>query len=154
MEENDKIVVKKIPVFLKVLCISSFIGSAIYLITYIIGYIFLKSLINETISINKDFGDISDVNSIMSNSEPLIKNGMLYYILSMIAVLICLAGVIMMLKLKKTGFYIYVVGEIAPVVLPFILLSGFGALSGFSIILAILPVLFIIMYALNLKHMS
>jgi len=61
----------------------------------------------------------------------------------------------MMWKLKKTGFYIYVIGEIAPVILPFVLFGGFGVLGTMALVMGLIfPIAFIIMYALNLKHMS
>jgi hypothetical protein len=154
MEENTVIEKKKLPAFLKILCILSFVGIGVYLVTYIFGYIYVKTLIEDSRSLNEAFGEGSDVSNILKDSEPLMKNGILYYILSMIGCIICLVGVILMWKLKKAGFYIYIVGEIAPLILPFILLGGFGALSVFALVLGIIPVAFIAMYAINLKHLE
>jgi hypothetical protein len=59
-----------------------------------------------------------------------------------------------MWKLKKTGFFIYVVGELAPVIVSAILLGG-SAFGGMSLVMgAIFPVLFVVLYGLNLKHLS
>jgi len=76
-------------------------------------------------------------------------------IVSILAALVCLWGVLWMWKLKKTGYYIYIVGELAPVIVSFILV-GFGSFLGgfFAFIGLIFPVLFIILYGLNVKHMS
>jgi len=84
-------------------------------------------------------------------------------IVGIIAAIGCLYGVLQMWKLKKMGFYIYAVCEIAPVVVALITIGSaafaFGAIGGgFMAVVAMLsmffPVLFIILYALNLKHMS
>jgi hypothetical protein len=154
MEENTVLEKKKLPAFLKILCILSFVGIGVYLVTYIFGYIYVKTLIEDSRLLNEAFGEGSDVSITLKDSEPLMKNGILYNILSMVGCIICLVGVIMMWKLKKVGFYIYIVGEIAPMALPFILLGGFGALSGFSLVLGIIPIIFIALYALNLKHLE
>jgi hypothetical protein len=82
-------------------------------------------------------------------------------ILNLVAALICLWGVIQMWKLKKMGFYIYLVGEIAPLIIS-IATIGFAGLFNFAGGLMALTVafgfifslLFIILYAVNLKHLS
>ncbi len=153
MEENTTLGKKKLPGFLKVLCIFSFVGIGIYIVTYVLGYMTLSALSSVSESISSGFNDPS-VDSAVSSMDPLVKNGALYYILSLVACVLCLVGVIMMWKLKKTGFFIYLVGEVAPIILPFILLGGFGALGFFSMILSFIPIAFIIMYGLNYKHLS
>lgn len=153
MEENTTLGKKKLPGFLKVLCIFSFIGIGVYIVTYVLGYVTLIASSSVSESITSEFNDPS-VDSAIASMDPLVKNGTLYYILSLVACVLCLVGVIMMWKLKKSGFFIYLVGEIAPIILPFILLGGFGALGFFSIILSFVPIAFIIMYALNYRHLS
>jgi hypothetical protein len=66
-----------------------------------------------------------------------------------------------MWKLKKMGFYIYLVGEIAPFIVAFATIGFAGMFSlagGFLAIITalmfIFPLLFIILYALNLKHLN
>jgi hypothetical protein len=102
-------------------------------------------------SLNGLFGG-SDMGSAI---DALIKYGQIDYIINAVCVIICLIGVLMMWKLKKTGFYIYVVGEIAPAIFSFALLGGFGALGTMAMIAGLIfPIAFIIMYALNLKHLK
>jgi hypothetical protein len=68
----------------------------------------------------------------------------------------------MMWQMKKTGFYLYLVGELAPLALSFLMLGSIGAASGLAggamaaagAIAAIFPIAFVVMYALNLKHMK
>lgn len=74
---------------------------------------------------------------------------------------LCLIGSIMMWKMKKTGFYLYVVGEIGPIILQYVVFKEVyellsrdsNAMYGMVIGLAI-PLAFVVMYALNLKHMK
>jgi hypothetical protein len=78
-------------------------------------------------------------------------------IMSLISIALCVYGAIQMRKLKKQGFYAYVVGEWMPLI-------GSTALMGFSlqfsggvmsIILSLaIPVLFTILYGVQLKRMK
>jgi len=60
-----------------------------------------------------------------------------------------LFGAIMMWKLKKTGFYLYVAANIIAAILPMVWLGSAFAIMGF-----IWPVIFIVLYAINLKHLK
>jgi len=139
----------KRPAFLNILCILSFVG---------IGIAFISGIINLTqldrnIETLKSFGGLlgGDTDSAV---EALTNWGYTVYIITIVASLICLLGVIMMWKIKKTGFYIYVVGEIAPGIATIVLLGGFGTLGTLAIVGSLIfPIAFIIMYAINLKHM-
>ena len=123
-EEN---VQTSVPTFLKVLCILTFVGSGLGIL-----------------------GNLS----ILSTDIGLV---------SLLANVSCIIGAVMMLKLKKTGFYIYAVAELLPLIYTFVVLGGFGAMSvpflGEAVILVylvalIIPLGFIAMYAINLKHMN
>ena len=82
-------------------------------------------------------------------------------IVGVVASLICLWGVIQMWKLKKMGFYIYLIGEIAPLIVSLVTI-GFASIFSFTggiMALAVLfgfvfSLIFILLYALNLKHMN
>ncbi len=114
------------PTFLTVLCILSYIGCGL-------------AILGGLISITKISG-----------------------IVNLLAALICLYGVIQMWKLKKIGFYFYLVGEILPIIVT-IATIGFATMFSFAggifAIIAgglglVFAIAFIVMYALNLKHMS
>jgi len=140
---------KKIPGFLKVLCILSFVGIGFSVIFGIWDIISFQAQIDSLKMLAGFTGELG------SSIDSLIKWGIVDYIITIVSALVCLAGVLMMWKLKKTGFYIYLVGEIAPAIASFALLGGFGALGTFAMIIGLIfPIAFIIMYALNLKHMS
>jgi len=67
---------------------------------------------------------------------------------------LCLIGAIQMRNLKKTGYYYYIVGELAPIVL----MAGlFGAtfFGAFSLLLAaLISVIFVILYSTQLKYLK
>jgi predicted RND superfamily exporter protein len=74
---------------------------------------------------------------------------------SLIANLLTLIGAVLMLRLKKNGFRLYVLGCIIGVVAPVIVFGSgnflglsYAMLSGFS------SVLFILLYAFKLKYMD
>ncbi len=136
------------PTFLTVLCILTWVGSGIGLISGLIGIIGASAL--EGI----DMGD-SALNATMENAK------MIQYA-SFVCIILCIVVSVMMLQMKKTGFYLYLVGELAPLALSFLMLGSIGAASGLAggamaaagAIAAIFPIAFVVMYALNLKHMK
>jgi hypothetical protein len=141
------------PTFLTVLCILSFIGVGIQIIQGLIS-LFAKgagSMIMEAAESLEGYEEVPGTEYI----EESLSYASTLGIVSILAALVCLWGVIWMWNLKKTGYYIYIVGELAPVIVSFILV-GFGSFLGgfFAMIGLIFPVLFIILYGLNVKHMS
>jgi hypothetical protein len=77
-------------------------------------------------------------------------------VIGLIAIALCFWGALQMRKFKKQGFYAYVVGEWIPII-------GSAALMGFSVqftgiistIISLgIPVLFTILYGLQLKRMK
>jgi hypothetical protein len=136
------------PTFLTVLCILTWIGSGLGLISGIIGILGASAL--EGI----DTGN-GTLNASMENAK------MIQYA-SLVCIILCIIGSVMMWQMKKTGFYLYLVGELAPLALSFLMLGSIGAASGLGggvmaaagAIAAIFPIAFVIMYGLNLKHMK
>ena len=92
----------------------------------------------------------------------LVTIGTITGVIGLLAALICLYGVIQMWKLKKKGFYFYLVGEITPIIVSFatIGLAGLFSFAGgiiaiiTALMVTIFPVIFIILYGLNLKHLE
>jgi hypothetical protein len=72
---------------------------------------------------------------------------------SILAALLTLIGAIMMWKLRKVGFWIYVLGTAISVIAPLVIYSGnlIGAIS--SIGLGFFGVLFVVLYAINKKQL-
>ena len=142
------------PQFLKVLCILTYIGVGVGIIGSIIGWWTMhamSAMMDGTAEMpaGVDMSDMDKMEQLMAQMKYINVNT----IVGIIGCLICLIGALQMWKLKKMGFYIYVVGEIAPVIVSAVLM-GTAALSGWAILAAIFPVVFIVLYALNLKHLS
>jgi hypothetical protein len=136
---------RKRPVFLTVLCILTWIGSGL-------GLIVFPFLINKYLKLLDQTHYLP--------SEELIKYYK-WYLWSEIAGLfgctICIFAALMMWKLRRWGFYLYVTGQIIPMVVIFIAQvqgqSLTGETLGFAFMKMLFPIGFIVMYALNLKYM-
>ena len=149
------------PTFLTVLCILTFIGSGWSIYSGISNYYTADvayGLVNEQFERVQD--DLSDQDGVEAATKLLqsigdsmtpekIKNN---GIATAITSLITLIGAILMWGLRKTGFYVYVIGAIAAVIAPITIFGGFaGALASGGA--AFVGILFIVLYALNLKHL-
>lgn len=158
------------PLFLKVLCILTFIGSSYTIITSAVAYFNADKVASLVTSakqeINKDIQEnsktewdakengfatkVMDNMSVMSNPDN-IRNSSLGNI---IASVLCLFGAILMWRLNRTGFYLYVLGTIIGVIVPFYVF-GSNFLTALSVgFVGFIGVLFVIFYAMNLKSMK
>ena len=155
----------KRPTFLTVLCILTYVGVGIGLIMSVVAWWGLhaaQAMMDASVSMAEGMADASgqDLSSMpgmeeaMASANAAVKWANVTLITSLIGNLLCLFGALQMWKLKKTGFFIYVVGELAPVIVSAILIGG-SAFGGMSLVMgAVFPVLFVILYGLNLKHLS
>ncbi|MDQ2177681.1 hypothetical protein [Marinifilum sp. D714] len=84
--------------------------------------------------------------ALSKNLEMITGANCLFAILSLL-------GVFMMFKLKKNGFYLYTFANVFWLLVPLALID-FNAMMGMTMIGAIITALFVIMYAVNLKHMK
>jgi len=83
-------------------------------------------------------------------------------VIDVIGAFVCLAGVIYMWKLMRIGYYIYIAGEIIPPIISVILYGqpdiGSSPITSLNMIMLlvglIIPIVFVIMYRINLKYMS
>lgn len=158
------------PTFLTVLCILSFIGCGLGIFGGITGYFTNKALVGTGDALSSEIsnsmdealssGEMSDAEREMASALGNALGGSMDFgamanssLVQGLMAIVCLIGVFMMWKLKKTGFYIYTLAQIVTVAAPFVLVGGLA--GGLMATLgAIFPVIFIILYALNLKHMS
>jgi hypothetical protein len=145
--------VKKRPEFLTVICILSFIGIGFAIMSSVYSIITLEF----TISTLRSNPAVSMFGMDLVDYIPRLEtNGKIVYMITVLANFACMVGVIMMWKLKRIGFYLYSFFEIFPVILSTVLLGNLGGIFGqLGLVFAfIFPVAFIIMYAVNLKHMN
>lgn len=161
---------KKRPTFLTVICILSFIGCALAFLAGIYNIIqntpeHRAESIEKIRTLNPAMADQMEENMIAMQESAY---GQVAPYLSFVYLLISFLGVLMMWKLNKKGFYIYLVGELLPYVFMLIfsketmaMMSG-GAGGGFMqtvfmvtiTLMVLFDIAFIVMYGMNLKHMK
>ena len=107
---------KKRPLFLTILCIISFLGIAYVLASTIYDYFTPSSSQNMLEKLAPLMGTMLDA----FDTSTFLYFSKINKIISIIAAIICLPGVILMWRLKKAGFLFYLVGEISPVIAFFI----------------------------------
>lgn len=160
---------KKRPDFLKVICILSFIMCGLGLLSGIYNMIQ-----NTPEKMTENIEKLKEISPAMADQleEQLTAMQESTYVqiapyLNFIYILLSFLGVLMMWKLNKKGFYLYIAGEILPYI-PMIFMgketmammgtAGGGMAQTIGMITIVLmfvfDITFIIMYALNLKHMK
>ena len=82
------------------------------------------------------------------------QNAIPLTIIGMAGIILCFVGALWMRKLKKDGYWMYVAGEIAPV-LGSVFILGTAQYTGVSsILLGVgIPILFVVLYTLQRKHL-
>jgi hypothetical protein len=150
----------KIPSMLNVLTILTFIGSALGIIGGLYGYFAASSNYDKAIQTQDKMEQMPDWVKNMSgphlveSAQRQLENRLPIMLLSVVASVLCLYGAIQMRKLKKTGFSIYLIGELLPFV-PLGLFVGFGLLSTFTLVFTIaITAVFIGLYATQLKYLK
>jgi hypothetical protein len=150
----------KLPDMINVLSILTFIGCGLALCFQLYYSLNAKKFYDATIANQDKIAQAPSIVRSMQGPDPIgvatrtYENRVPILLLGVVAVLLCIYGAVMMRKLKKTGFYIYVIGEILPTLSTYIFI-GAAALSGFSLIFTVVFTgLFIILYATQLKYMS
>lgn len=142
------------PDFLKIICILSFVATGLMILIYSLGSITLamgESTIEEiwpqVVKSNPQFEDVDGLEFFHSVG--------LYCVYALIANIFSLIGVIMMWRLEKMGFYIYVVAELVTNFFSLNINTGDVSPSYFGLVFSILlDLVFIVMYFVNLKHMN
>lgn len=153
MEDN------KLPSMLNVLTILTFIGC-----------LFLLWDVFKLFNIEKELNDMQEaMNKLGEKEMPAMlksftddamemvklraanKNAMI--ILELVSVALCIYGAIQMRARKMTGYYLYLIGEILPIIASAIFIGAI-AFKGFFIIGYFFPLLFIILYTTQRKHLN
>ena len=155
----------KRPTFLTVLCILTFIGSGWGVLSQLFSLLFtnLVDVIAQTEQLNTMMDNMesgagtSFLSGILSSSQEVMQATMMHAksiaVIGLVLSLLSLCGAILMFSLRRIGFYIYTVAQL-------LLLFVVPYFAGFSMIVvmgmlfsALFTVVFIILYALNLKAM-
>lgn len=151
---------KSLPTALNVLTILTFVGSGIGFISAIYGFMTSKKTY-ETMKETIEGGKMDDAPGWAKNMmspemlgmyQKMHENRLPILILTLVATALCLYGAMEMRKLKKQGYTFWLIGEL----LPFgttILFIGMTAFSGFGLLIALIPLIFIILYTVNKKYL-
>jgi len=156
---------KKRPTFLTVICILSFImgiytvgTNAMQFFTFEKNYPTQMEKLEQTMSTLEEAGidsgfSYNQVENGMIILEKTSQNFPTIIGISLLLTLLSLLGAFMMFKLKKNGFYIYTFANLFALLVPLALID-FSATMFMTAISGIFTIAFIIMYAVNLKHMK
>jgi hypothetical protein len=163
LDESFQPAPAKRPVFLTVLCILSFVGCGLYFFSAVYGILTAETQ-RQTYRMMNTMGDEQAIPGFVTEMyQAMEKNHgwiLLGQYLSLVNVLLCLLGVILMWRLRKTGFYVYAFAQLIPFVTLFMMISSFSdvpMLGAITIVTSsinvVLAAAFVIMYGVNLKHM-
>lgn len=166
---ENEIIPPQRPVFLKVLCMLTFIWSGYSIINSTVTYFkadaISKLFVDEKAKLNEDltkkkskdkteninfFKNVMSQVSEISTPENLRRTA----IGNLLTSLFCLSGAVLMWYLKRAGFYIYTLGTIISIVLPFYMFGSNFVTNLSAGFLGFIGLLFVIFYAMNLKSMK
>ena len=156
-DENIK---SKLPTGLNVLTILTFIGCSVFgLLTLALPaiYKFFLAMMEKATSSGKDFStkELEEMEKAKAAIELAQQNMIPLMIIGLAGIILCFVGALWMRKYKKDGYWMYVAGEIAPVIGSFLLLGTAQFTGVFSVIIGVvLPVLFVVLYTLQRKHLT
>lgn len=88
----------------------------------------------------------------MEMAHKSAENKLPIMLLTLVGSALCLYGAMEMRKLKKQGFTLWVVGEFLPLIGGVIFL-GMGMFNGFAAIGILFPIVFLILYVVQKKHL-
>ena len=145
---------------LKVLTLLTFIGSGISLLftafTPVITN-FSKKMMDAATNSGKELSP-KDLEKIEEGRKAIAlteANQVPIMVVGILSAIACIIGAMWMRKLKKDGFYVYVAGEILPLIAGFILMGTAMFTGVMSVIMGVgIPVVFIILYANHLKYLT
>jgi hypothetical protein len=135
LEEKD---MQKLPQMLNVLTILTYIGcglGALMAILAFVGVGFLKSFGGKETSAVMDTASGGSV--------------MMAMIIGLVGIALCFYGAMKMRNLQKTGFFIYIAGQLIPIIFTFVTVG-----MSFGIVGVIIPLVFIALYATQFKFLK
>ena len=157
LNEFDK---PKLPSSLNVLTILTIIGSVLGLISSCYSF-FTSKQSYEKMKELMDSGKLDEAPKwakgmmtpeMLEMTKKVYENKVPILVLSLVALALCLYGALEMRKLKKQGYMYWLIGEILPFATT-VIFMGVAAFSGFGLLMALIPIVFIILYTVNRKYL-
>ncbi len=152
---------KTLPGMLHVLTILTFIGCGIAYISALYSFYTSSNYEAQVAKMEEMQDKMGDNNEMaakmLEGSMAMMQKAHEYrYILILSALLfttLCLVGALQMRKLKKSGYLLYIIGEIAPIILSAALM-GFSLMGGIGIgVAAVFALVFVILYTTQRKYL-
>lgn len=151
--------IKKLPSSLNTLTILTFIGCAVFgLLTLLapVIYKFMSGFMDKALNSGQELSQkqIADIEKGKAAMELAKQNMVPTMVIGIVGVGLCFLGALWMRKLKKDGYWLYVAGEMAPLIAGFVLM-GTAQYNGIgSILIGVgIPLLFVILYTTQRKYL-
>jgi hypothetical protein len=149
---------RELPGMLNVLTILTFIGCALSYITTLYGFFTAGTGMEDLEEAVDKAGDNEMMRKLAEGSiemaEKSADNKYILLISGLLFTTLCLIGALQMRKLKKSGYLLYVIGELTPVIIS-AAIFGFGSLMGNIGLIAgaFFALLFVILYTTQRKYL-
>jgi hypothetical protein len=159
---------KKRTTFIKVLCILTFIGSSYGLLSGVYSYFTAEKTAQDTQKAANIFNTKKPpANTADKKGDAIAKNIMntladaftpenvrKLSISEIIGALLCLSGALLMWRINKKGYFLYVAGVLLGIIIPFVLFGNNIMGIIMSVISGFVGLVFCILYGVNLKDMK
>lgn len=148
------------PTGLNVLTILTFIGCSIFglftLFTPMI-YKFSLNMIDKAKSSGQELSEkqLAEMEKSRAAIELGMQNMVPIMVIGLVGIVLCFVGALWMRKFKKDGYWLYVAGELAPIIAG-VLIMGTGQFTSVWSVLAGagIPVIFVVLYTLQRKYLT
>ena len=145
---------------LKVITVLTIIWSIISIIQSVWGY-FTAEKNYENIKQMMTSGQLDDApgfvksmfnEDTLNNAAKMLDNKLPIMLCGLVGGVLCLLGAIEMRKLKKEGYFLWITGELLPLV-SMLIFIGLSSIEGIGLINLFFPLLFIVLYTVHLKEL-
>jgi hypothetical protein len=148
---------KSLPTMLNVLTILTFIGCGLGFLSS--GYSFISSNSGQIEKMQEQREQMGEQTGFMKTffddsfdmAQVAFEHKTLLLVVGLGGIVLCLIGAIQMRKLKRSGFFMYIIGELAPV---FVIGGLLTSITNINFLFsAFFAFLFVVLYATQLKHL-
>ena len=150
----------KLPTGLNVLTILTFIGCAFWgLLTLFLPmlYNFGLRMIEKAKSSGQEISEkqMAEFEKSKATIESGLQNMIPLMAIGLAGIILCFVGALWMRKQKKDGYWMYIAGEIAPI-LGSVFIVGTSQFAGVSSIIIglVIPIVFVVLYTMQRKYLT
>ncbi|MBL0147005.1 MAG: DUF4064 domain-containing protein [Chitinophagaceae bacterium] len=150
---------QKLPSGLNVLTVLTIVGCSIFGLFTLFTPMILKfslSMIEKATSSGAELTpkQLADMEKSKAAIELSKQHMVPMMIVGIICIALCFLGALWMRKRKKDGYWIYVAGEIAPLIAGLLIMGTAQYTSVWSVIFGVgIPALFVVLYTMQRKHL-